>query len=499
MSPVGGTDVSEKKDSIKRKSRDNENIQIPRFCVGLFVAYWLLIIAFYFLAGDQLHLRRSRGELIMPGAEMGTVELVQGAMVEQRFTVKIQRLSAVSVQWGTYYRPNAGTVTMELWDESAGVRLLSQNYDAAAIPEGGITVLTAEEPLEGLYGAALLLRLRADSLPGAAVSPLMNQTAPAAEGFSLSQNGSSLEGVLSFSASGEDYIWTGLHYWQFAAGFGLMLALALFYVYRRWATGQHSYVVYALIAVKKYRFLIRQLVGRDFKTKYKRSVLGMFWSFLNPLLTMLVQYFVFSTIFKSDIPNFAAYLIIGTVMFNFFTEACGMALTSIIGNAGLITKVYMPKYIYPLTRVMSSVVNLAISLIPMLIVCVGTGVRFHKSAVLMLYFLVCLMIFSLGLGLLLSASMVFFRDTQFLWGVFSMMWMYATPIFYPETILPENFRFILQINPLYHFLKNTRMCILDGLSPEPVIYVQCFLIAAGMLVVGALVFRKSQDRFVLYL
>ena len=290
MSPVGGTDVSEKKDSIKRKSRDNENIQMPRFCVGLFVAYWLLIIAFYFLAGDQLHLRRSRGELIMPGAEMGTVELVQGAMVEQRFTVKIQRLSAVSVQWGTYYRPNAGTVTMELWDESAGVRLLSQNYDAAAIPEGGITVLTAEEPLEGLYGAALLLRLRADSLPGAAVSPLMNQTAPAAEGFSLSQNGSSLEGVLCFSASGEDYIWTGLHYWQFAAGFGLMLALALFYVYRRWATGQHSYVVYALIAVKKYRFLIRQLVGRDFKTKYKRSVLGMFWSFLNPLLTMLVQY-----------------------------------------------------------------------------------------------------------------------------------------------------------------------------------------------------------------
>lgn len=176
-----------------------------------------------------------------------------------------------------------------------------------------------------------------------------------------------------------------------------------------------------------------------------------------------------------------------------------MALTSIIGNAGLITKVYMPKYIYPLTRVMSSVVNLAISLIPMLIVCVGTGVQFQGPVVLALYFLVCLMIFSLGLGLLLSASMVFFRDTQFLWGVFSMMWMYATPIFYPETILPENFRFILQINPLYHFLKNARMCILNGLSPEPVIYVQCFLMAVGMLAVGALVFRKSQDRFVLYL
>lgn len=251
--------------------------------------------------------------------------------------------------------------------------------------------------------------------------------------------------------------------------------------------------------MQKYRFLIRQLVARDFKTKYKRSVLGVFWSFLNPLFTMLVQYFVFSTIFKSDVPNFAAYLIIGTVMFNFFSEACSMALGSIVGNASLITKVYMPKYIYPLTRVMSSVVNLGISLIPMLIVCVTTGVEFQKSAVLTVYFLICLALFSLGLGLLLSASMVFFRDTQFLWSVLTMIWMYATPIFYPETILPEEFKFILQVNPLYHFLKNTRLCILGGISPEPVAYVQCFLMALGTLLIGTLIFQKSQDRFVLYL
>lgn len=490
--------MSEEKDSLKQ-GPSNGNINISRFCICLFVAYWVLIIAFYFLAGDQLHLRQSRGNIPLPAAEAGTVELSQGAVVEQRFTAKIQRLQSVSVQWGTYYRPNSGTATMELWNESTGELLLTQGFDVSAIPEGGLTTLTVETPLEGLYNAPLLLRVYADSQPGTAASPLMNLSAPGEEGFSLTLNGVPTEGVLCFSASGEDYIWTGLHYWQFAAGFGVLLALVLLYVYRRWATGKHSYLVYALIAVQKYRFLIRQLVARDFRTKYKRSVLGMFWSFLNPLLTMLVQYFVFSTIFKSDIPNFAAYLIIGTVMFNFFTEACGMALTSIIGNAGLITKVYMPKYIYPLTRVMSSVVNLAISLIPLLIVCIFTGVQFHPSAILALYFLVCLMIFSLGLGLLLSASMVFFRDTQFLWGVFSMMWMYATPIFYPETIIPENMKFIHIFNPLYHFLKNTRMCILGGLSPEPAVYVQCLAIAMGMLLVGALVFRKSQDRFVLYL
>lgn len=166
---------------------------------------------------------------------------------------------------------------------------------------------------------------------------------------------------------------------------------------------------------------------------------------------MLVQYVVFSTIFKSDIPNFAAYLIIGTVMFNFFGEACAMTRTSILGNVSLITKVYMPKYIYPLTRTMSSAVNLSISLLPLVIVCLVTGVTFQKSAVLALYFFVCLIIFSLGLGMLLAISMVFFRDTQFLWSVLNMMWMYVMPIFYPETILPNNLRGMLQVNPLYFF------------------------------------------------
>ena len=298
---------------------------------------------------------------------------------------------------------------------------------------------------------------------------------------------------------GTDYIWTGLHYWEFAAiGLAVLLSGMLF-IALRVHQGKRSYVVNALTAMQKYRFLIRQLVARDFKTKYKRSVLGVFWSFLNPLLTMIVQYFVFSTIFKADVPNYPAYLLIGIVSFSFFSEACGMALSSILGNAGLITKVYMPKYIYPLTRVMSSVVNLGIALIPLLLVAFGTGVHFQKSAVLAVFFLFCLVVFSLGLGLLLSAAMVFFRDTQFLWNVLSMMWMYATPIFYPESILPENFNFILQINPLYHFLKNIRICILNGVSPEPAVYVGCLLMALVMLMIGAFIFQKTQDRFILYI
>ncbi|MCI9037799.1 MAG: ABC transporter permease [Oscillospiraceae bacterium] len=470
-----------------------------RLAAAALLAYTIFIILFYLLTGEQLHLRQSRGDLELPPSDSGTVELVAGSTVEQSFSVTIQRLERVEVQWGTYYRPNTGTVLMELLDLRDGSVLLSGSFDAAAITEGGLTTLAADKPIEGLYQVPLLLRITSpDGQPGSAASPLMN-TQDEVEKGTLVLNGVPSSGMLCFAVHGTDYIWTGLHYWAFAVAGELLLLAGLGVIWLRLHQGKHSYVVNAVVAIQKYRFLIRQLVSRDFKTKYKRSVLGMFWSLLNPLLTMFVQYFVFSTIFKSDIPNYPAYLLIGIVTFNFFTEASGMALSSIVGNASLITKVYMPKYIYPLTRVMSSVVNLGISLIPLVLVSLVTGVQFKKSAILSLFFFCCVIIFSLGVGLLLSAAMVFFRDTQFLWGVLSMIWMYMTPIFYPESILPEDFRFILRVNPMYHFLKDIRLCILNGISPEPSVYVQCMLMALGALLIGALVFRKSQDRFVLYL
>ena len=463
----------------------NNSLNLKRIIFVAAAIYVAFIICFYFLAGDQLRLRDSRGNTELPAAEAGTVVLCRGAMVEQMMQVKIQRLNSISVQFGGYYRENSGHITMELWrDEEL---LMQQSFDASKIQEGTVLTLRAEPPIESVYGVPLMIRIRADSDPESAVTPLMSMTS-ADDGSVLYLNGEPVKGMLCFSAQGTDYIWTGLHYWKIAAAFGLLLALLSIVVWHRFSKGKRSFIINAIIALQKYRFLIRQLVARDFKTKYKRSVLGVVWSFLNPLLMMMVQYFVFSTVFKSDIPHFAAYLIIGTVMFNFFSESCSMSLTSILGNAGLITKVYMPKYIYPLTRTLSSLVNLAISLIPMVIVCLATGVHFEKSAILALYFFACLFTFCLGLGMLLAASMVFFRDTQFLWNVLSIMWMYATPIFYPETILSGRFRVVLQLNPLYYFLKSARMCVLDGISPEPVMYFFCLVIALAMLFVGAIVF-----------
>lgn len=465
------------------------------------IGYLLLAIMFPLLMGEQLCMRKSKSNMYMPEPQSGAMELYAGNCIDQHFTTQIQRLETIHVQWGTYYRSNAGTVVMELYNMESEQILLSQHFDAASIQEGGTTVMTAEQPIEGLGGVPLMLRIYSlDSQPGSAVSPLMyiQATLPNTQLF-FNGMPEPVTGTICFSVEGTDYIWFGQHYWMVAAlGFVILLTVLL-HSYRKYMSGKTSYLVSAVLATEKYRFLIRQLVARDFKTKYKRSVLGMFWSFLNPLLTMSVQYFIFSTLFESDIPNYAAYLLIGIVCFNFFSEACNMSMFSILGNANLITKVYMPKYIYPVTRVLSSVINLGISLIPLIIVCLVTGVSFEKSALLSLFFLVCLMIFSLGISLILATAMVFFRDTQFLWSVFSMVWMYATAIFYPESILPDNFRFVLDINPVYHFIKNIRICILNGISPEPTVYGQCVLMALIALLLGAFVFKRNQDKFVLYL
>lgn len=252
-------------------------------------------------------------------------------------------------------------------------------------------------------------------------------------------------------------------------------------------------------AIKKYRFLMEQLVLRDFKTKYKRSILGVFWSFLNPLLMMTIQYAVFMNLFKFDIENYAVYLLSGIIFFNFFIEATTQAMTSIVGNAPLITKVYVPKYIFPVSRVFSSVINLLLSVIPLALVMIFSGMRITWSILLLPFGIMCMIIFTIGVSLVLSSIMVFFRDTQFLWGVITTAWMYATPIIYPESILTANILLIMKFNPMYHFVRFNRIILLHGVSPEPKAYLYCIVFALATLILGVFLFKKTQDKFVLYI
>lgn len=250
-------------------------------------------------------------------------------------------------------------------------------------------------------------------------------------------------------------------------------------------------------AYKKYKFLLYQLVSRDFKTKYKRSVLGVLWSLLNPLLMMMVQYIVFSTLFRFDIPYYAVYLLIGLVFFNFMSDATNQALLSITGNAALITKVYIPKYIFPVSKVMSSLINMAFSFITLYIIIFISGLPLNMYHLLLPFPILCTVIFTMGFSLVLASLMVFFRDMQHLYGVILSLWTYLTPIFYPETIMPEKFMWIMQCNPMYHFIRYARNLILEPQIPTLRAHIFCLIFAFGMLIIGLTVFKKAQNKFIL--
>lgn len=264
-------------------------------------------------------------------------------------------------------------------------------------------------------------------------------------------------------------------------------------------TGKRAAGLDFIHMLRKYRFLIEQLVSRDFKTKYKRSVLGVLWSFLNPLLLMCVQYVVFSQLMKFEVEYYAAYLLSGIVLYNGFSDCANQSMHAITGNSTLITKVYVPKYIYPVSKVLSTVINTVLSMIPLLLIALLNGVKPSFAWLLIPVVLAVLLLFTIGMGFLLSALLVFFRDIEFLWGVFTTLWMYATPIIYPVSILPDWIEPLEVFNPMYHYVTLLRTVVLDGCAPEPVALLNGFVIGLAMLVLGGLVFRKTQDQFILYL
>ena len=209
-------------------NRNEPEINLKKIGLTVLAVYVALVIGFYFLAGDQLLYRASRGNLSMPASDAAAAELSQGVTVEQVFQARIQRLETVSVQWGSYYRPNSGMITMELLRASDGTILMTGSFDAASIAEGQYLSVSAVEPVETAHDTLLLLRLYADSTAGHAAAPLVN-TQETREGFALTVNGEPVPGMLCFSAAGTDYVWTGLHYWEFVSAAGLALILAIFW------------------------------------------------------------------------------------------------------------------------------------------------------------------------------------------------------------------------------------------------------------------------------
>jgi len=257
--------------------------------------------------------------------------------------------------------------------------------------------------------------------------------------------------------------------------------------------------------IKKYSFLTKQLVSRDFKIKYKRSVLGVLWSILYPLLTMMVMSIVFSQMFKFKVEgvNYLVYLLTGLVIFNYFSEASNSAMASVVTNFSLINKVYIPKYIFPLSKILFVGINFLLTLIPLLLIILFTGSDDTKCHIniyylLLPYVFICMFMFTLGMGFILSTISIFFRDTFYIYGVLLTIWTYLTPIFYDISMLPEGIKFFMQFNPLYQFINFARTIILFNKMPSTNSFMMSGLFGIIVLFVGIIVFKKNQDKFIYY-
>lgn len=248
---------------------------------------------------------------------------------------------------------------------------------------------------------------------------------------------------------------------------------------------------------QKYRPLLEELVSRDVKIKYRRSVLGVFWTLLNPLLMMIVLSVVFSNLFKFDIENFPLYLLSGQIIFNFFNDATSNAMSAIIGNAALIKKVYVPKYMFVLSRVISSVINLLASCVALFLVMIATRAELHWTMLFAWVPILLLIGMSLGIGLFLAAITVKFRDVMHLYSVLMTVLMYLSPVIYPMSILPEWLKDAVMLNPLTNIIVMFRELVIYDtmLNPEALILA---VVQTGLcLAVGIYVFYKKQDGFIL--
>lgn len=480
--------------------------QSKKMLVILMLIYWLLVVMIYLVANPQFHSVNVVSDALSANNSVG--EITDDVVVTQRLLAPADQLTGVSLMTATYGRSNTGILHLTLENE-AGRLLFEENIDISTILDGQYTLVSMPSAVDTTKGEALTLTLTTTGCEqGNAITVYCGDAVTAGK-YEISQN-IATEDLYTFNSYvGAGKLCTKLYgvqklnfyrvYWIIVVGIFAVGVLVCTLWWRQARRGRNNPLVAICTLYTRYSFLIQQLVSRDFKTKYKRSALGVAWSFLNPLLTMCVQYVVFSTLFKSDIPNYPVYLLTGIVFMNFFCEAVSMGMTSITGNASLIKKVYMPKYIYPVSRVLSSLVNFTFAILPLFLVMIFTKTAFRPALFLLIFDILCMLGFVTGMGLLMTTAMTFFQDTQFLWSVISMMWTYLTPVFYPESIFPEKYLTLFHMNPMYQYITFARICIIDGVSPAPAAYLWCLISSAVVLLLGIFAFKREQDKFVLYL
>lgn len=255
-----------------------------------------------------------------------------------------------------------------------------------------------------------------------------------------------------------------------------------------------------MLRLYRYRDLLMTLVARELTVRYKRSVIGFLWTMLQPMLTMVVLHFVFSSIFRFEVANYPVYVLAGVLFWNFFSQSIISSMNSLRGNAGLLKKLPVPHAVFPVATVIAGVVNLLLAMVPLLVILFVTS-HPHRLPPSLLFLPVAILIatvFTLGAGLLLSPLAVFFYDVVEVVGVVMMLAMYATPIFYPLKIVPEQYRWVVRFNPVRSILEVFRDPIYFQKVPPLTHLSVAALVAVIALALGYWSFRRSADRIPFY-
>jgi ABC-2 type transport system permease protein len=258
-------------------------------------------------------------------------------------------------------------------------------------------------------------------------------------------------------------------------------------------------LVEEIIAVAKYRELIYQFVSRSVKTRYKRSALGVIWSMLNPLLTMVVLTIVFSSLFRFQIENFPIYILSGQVVWIFFSSVTSGAMGEMVWSGDLLKRIYVPKSVFVLSAVGSALVNIGLSLIPLLVISKIVGVRLSFSLIVWPLSILLLSLFSMGIGFLLSTTSVYFADMLPVYDVLLTIWLYATPIIYPIQIVPERWLWIIKLNPMYYLVESFRIPLLHGIFPTKAILIPAVVSAFFALIIGGWIFTSRAREYVYHI
>ena len=246
------------------------------------------------------------------------------------------------------------------------------------------------------------------------------------------------------------------------------------------------------------RFLFIELVKRDFKKKYKRTVLGMAWSVLAPLLQLLVMRVVFTQFFGRNMEHYTTYLFCGNLVFSYFSESTGQGMTSLVGNAGIFTKVNIPKYLFLFSKNVQALINFGLVLVVFFVFCLIDGVAFTWKFVLLLIPIFSLMLFNIGVGLILSALFVFFRDVQYLWRVFTQLLTYLSAIFYTIDRFSPTVQNLFLLNPVYLHIRYFRKIVLENTVPS--VWFHLLMLADVLIVlgIGCWMYKKYNTKFLYY-